>query len=73
MGEGYDYSILHIFLPLHVMKVVFFVHCKQPFEKTSFSLGLFRIVGRAAFTGNHQWILSSNYSKYAHPPEVYIT
>ncbi|KAL6205217.1 hypothetical protein ACLB2K_022479 [Fragaria x ananassa] len=28
------------------------------------------IVGRAAFTGNHQWILSSNYSKYAHPPEV---
>ncbi|KAM5584946.1 transcription factor LHW [Rosa sericea] len=28
------------------------------------------IVGRAAFTGHHQWILSSNYSKYAHPPEV---
>ncbi|KAF3439470.1 hypothetical protein FNV43_RR17748 [Rhamnella rubrinervis] len=28
------------------------------------------IVGRAAFTGNHQWILSNNYSKDAHPPEV---
>ncbi|XP_050368671.1 transcription factor LHW isoform X2 [Argentina anserina] len=28
------------------------------------------IVGRAAFTGNHQWILSRNYSIYAHPPEV---
>ncbi|CAL9000308.1 unnamed protein product [Prunus brigantina] len=28
------------------------------------------IVGRAAFTGNHQWILSSNYTKDAHPPEV---
>ncbi|KAM0996978.1 hypothetical protein ACFX2C_006917 [Malus domestica] len=28
------------------------------------------IVGRAAFTGNHQWILSGNYTKDAHPPEV---
>ncbi|EXB38407.1 hypothetical protein L484_022306 [Morus notabilis] len=28
------------------------------------------MVGRAAFTGNHQWILSNNYTKFAHPPEV---
>ncbi|CAK9327927.1 unnamed protein product [Citrullus colocynthis] len=28
------------------------------------------IVGRAAFTGNHQWILSSNYTRDAYPPEV---
>ncbi|XP_062087129.1 transcription factor LHW-like isoform X2 [Humulus lupulus] len=28
------------------------------------------IVGRAAFTGNHQWILSNSYDKYVHPPEV---
>lgn len=28
------------------------------------------IVGRAAFTGNHQWILSNNYTGDAHPPEV---
>ncbi|KAH7541816.1 transcription factor LHW [Ziziphus jujuba] len=28
------------------------------------------MVGRAAFTGHHQWILSNNYSKDAHPPEV---
>ncbi|XP_048427212.1 transcription factor LHW [Pyrus x bretschneideri] len=28
------------------------------------------MVGRAAFTGNHQWILSGNYTKDAHPPEV---
>ncbi|KAM6595775.1 hypothetical protein CsatA_006299 [Cannabis sativa] len=28
------------------------------------------IVGRAAFTGNHQWILSNGYDKYVHPPEV---
>ncbi|XP_038878937.1 transcription factor LHW-like [Benincasa hispida] len=28
------------------------------------------IVGRAAFTGNHQWILSSNYTGDAYPPEV---
>ncbi|KAM1807325.1 hypothetical protein ACFX11_030358 [Malus domestica] len=28
------------------------------------------IVGRAAFTGNHQWIVSGNYRKDAHPPEV---
>lgn len=28
------------------------------------------IVGRAAFTGNHQWILSSNYNRDAYPPEV---
>ncbi|KAL0389940.1 UNVERIFIED_CONTAM: Transcription factor LHW [Sesamum calycinum] len=29
-----------------------------------------RLVGRVAFTGNHQWILSENYYKEAHPPEV---
>ncbi|KAJ6750466.1 hypothetical protein OIU85_001043 [Salix viminalis] len=28
------------------------------------------IVGRAAFTGNHEWILANNCSKDAHPPEV---
>ncbi|KAA8544351.1 hypothetical protein F0562_022381 [Nyssa sinensis] len=28
------------------------------------------IVGRAAFTGNHQWILSENYIRELHPPEV---
>ncbi|XP_011088969.1 transcription factor LHW isoform X1 [Sesamum indicum] len=28
------------------------------------------LVGRVAFTGNHQWILSENYCKEAHPPEV---
>ena len=30
-----------------------------------------RLVGRAAFTGNHEWILASNYIGDAHPPEVY--
>ncbi|KAL2511021.1 Transcription factor LHW [Abeliophyllum distichum] len=28
------------------------------------------LVGRAAFTGNHQWILSENFTKEPHPPEV---
>ncbi|XP_065865967.1 transcription factor LHW isoform X2 [Euphorbia lathyris] len=28
------------------------------------------IVGRAAFTGNHEWILAKNYIGDAHPPEV---
>lgn len=28
------------------------------------------MVGRAAFTGNHQWILSNSYTKCGHPPEV---
>ncbi|OMO50997.1 hypothetical protein COLO4_37849 [Corchorus olitorius] len=28
------------------------------------------LVGRAAFTGNHQWILANNYIKDTHPPEV---
>ncbi|KAK8336374.1 hypothetical protein V6Z12_A09G116300 [Gossypium hirsutum] len=28
------------------------------------------LVGRAAFTGNHQWILANNYVADAHPPEV---
>ncbi|KAK4408401.1 Transcription factor LHW [Sesamum angolense] len=28
------------------------------------------LVGRVAFTGNHQWILSENYYKEAYPPEV---
>ncbi|XP_051113641.1 transcription factor LHW-like isoform X2 [Andrographis paniculata] len=29
-----------------------------------------RLVGRVAFTGSHQWILSENYNQEAHPPEV---
>ncbi|XP_073149966.1 transcription factor LHW-like [Henckelia pumila] len=28
------------------------------------------LVGRVAFTGNHQWILSENFCGEAHPPEV---
>lgn len=32
----------------------------------------FRLVGRAAFTGNYNWIHSQNCAKEAHPPEVYI-
>ncbi|KAG8387426.1 hypothetical protein BUALT_Bualt02G0020200 [Buddleja alternifolia] len=28
------------------------------------------LVGRVAFTGNHQWVLSQNYYRDAHPPEV---
>ncbi|KAH6827036.1 transcription factor-like protein [Perilla frutescens var. hirtella] len=28
------------------------------------------LVGRVAFTGNHQWILSENYCGDTHPPEV---
>ncbi|KAL3518631.1 hypothetical protein ACH5RR_021220 [Cinchona calisaya] len=28
------------------------------------------LVGRAAFTGSHQWILLENYRRDAHPPEV---
>ncbi|KAI3461248.1 hypothetical protein Pfo_017911 [Paulownia fortunei] len=28
------------------------------------------LVGRVAFTGNYQWILSENYYSEAHPPEV---
>ncbi|GAV80524.1 bHLH-MYC_N domain-containing protein [Cephalotus follicularis] len=28
------------------------------------------IIGRVAFTGNHQWILANNYVKDGHPPEV---
>ncbi|KAG4986726.1 hypothetical protein JHK82_034348 [Glycine max] len=29
------------------------------------------IVGRAAFTGSHQWILLNNFTKDAYPPQVY--
>ncbi|KDP23204.1 hypothetical protein JCGZ_00320 [Jatropha curcas] len=29
------------------------------------------IVGRAAFTGNHEWILANNYNGDVHPPEVF--
>ncbi|KAI6685362.1 hypothetical protein NL676_031275 [Syzygium grande] len=28
------------------------------------------IIGRAAFTGDHEWIVSMSYSGHAHPPEV---
>lgn len=47
-----------LFLKLSLISIIFFCN-------------YFRIVGRAAFTGNHQWILSNNYSGDAHPPEVY--
>ncbi|XP_057749182.1 transcription factor LHW-like [Arachis stenosperma] len=29
------------------------------------------IIGRAAFTGNYQWILLNNFTRNAYPPEVY--
>ncbi|KAK7371196.1 hypothetical protein VNO78_36764 [Psophocarpus tetragonolobus] len=29
------------------------------------------IIGRAAFTGSHQWILLNNFTKDAYPPQVY--
>ncbi|XP_028808308.1 transcription factor LHW [Neltuma alba] len=29
------------------------------------------IIGRAAFTGNHQWIVLNNFPRAAYPPEVY--
>ncbi|KAK7312684.1 hypothetical protein VNO77_36743 [Canavalia gladiata] len=29
------------------------------------------IIGRAGFTGNHQWILLNNFTRDAYPPEVY--
>ncbi|KAI3419037.1 BHLH domain-containing protein [Psidium guajava] len=28
------------------------------------------IIGRAAFTGDHEWIVSTSYGGHAHPPEV---
>ncbi|XP_030520834.2 transcription factor LHW-like [Rhodamnia argentea] len=28
------------------------------------------IIGRVAFTGDHEWIVSTSYSGHAHPPEV---
>ncbi|KAF8039612.1 hypothetical protein BT93_B1973 [Corymbia citriodora subsp. variegata] len=28
------------------------------------------IIGRAAFTGDHEWVVSTSYSGHAHPPEV---
>lgn len=31
---------------------------------------LTRMVGRATFTGNYQWILMNNFSRDAYPPEV---
>ncbi|KAK3230791.1 hypothetical protein Dsin_002672 [Dipteronia sinensis] len=31
--------------------------------------GKSRIVGLAAFTRNHQWILANNHIRDAHPPE----
>lgn len=46
------------------------------FSGSTFSFLMFcflftSLVGRAAFTGNHQWILSENYRREEHPPEVY--
>ncbi|KAK7261166.1 hypothetical protein RIF29_27471 [Crotalaria pallida] len=29
------------------------------------------VIGRAAFTGNHQWILLDNFTRDAYPPEVF--
>ncbi|KAF7823183.1 transcription factor LHW-like [Senna tora] len=29
------------------------------------------IIGRAAFTGNHQWIILNNFTRNRYPPEVY--
>lgn len=36
-----------------------------------FFLLLLSIIGRAAFTGSHQWILLNKFTKDAYPPEVW--
>jgi hypothetical protein len=64
VGEGYDFSY-----SICCHSLCAFLETKP--NRHHFFCNYFRIVGRAAFTGNHQWILSNNYSGDAHPPEVY--
>ncbi|KAE8674904.1 Transcription factor-related, putative isoform 2 [Hibiscus syriacus] len=43
---------------------------KKMMTKNRFNIVGQGLVGRAAFTGNHQWILADNYITDAQPPEV---
>lgn len=64
VGEGYDFLAFILFYLL--LQVLFL---KLSVWGTVFII-FFRIVGRAAFTGHHQWILSKNYNRDAHLSEV---
>lgn len=63
VGEGYE------FLPSPNYSALFGCHFLASLIGVFF-FTVFRMVGRAAFTGNHQWILSNSYTKCVHPPEV---
>ncbi|XP_021720561.1 transcription factor LHW-like isoform X1 [Chenopodium quinoa] len=54
VGEGYALLVIFAFLGLIIHTTV--DKCK--------------LVGRAAFTGSHQWIVSGMYNEIAHPAEV---
>jgi hypothetical protein len=64
VGEGY------VFLPFHVPYILVSHYDCLLCTIESLICYFSRIVGRVAFTGNHEWILANNYSKDAHPPEV---
>jgi len=68
-GEGlvlliFTYSLFIIILILSAFLVI-------PIWLKCCFLMLTRIVGRAAFTGNYQWILLNNFTRDAYPPEVW--
>lgn len=67
LGEGYA-TFSHSYFQSHIFKGDFVVN--QIYEAIFFPFSS-RMVGRAAFTGNHQWILANSHIRDAHPPEVF--
>lgn len=72
VGEGYGFCIFQLCCSSCIQTFFFSSSLLGSYYQVHkpYFLVLFRIVGRAAFTGNHQWILSNNYSRDVHPPEV---
>lgn len=67
VGQGFTSLHFPICRLIYYIKASFLVLCNSV---RHFLLFFFRLVGRAAFTGKHQWILANSYMTDSQPAEV---
>lgn len=70
-GQGLVFSLFAFSLFIEIQDLNFNAFHIIAISLECCSLLLCRILGRAAFTGNHQWILLNNFIKDVYPREVW--
>jgi hypothetical protein len=70
-GQGSVLSFICLYHRLFRFRILILnAFCVIAISLVCFSFLFCRILGRATFTGNHQWIVLNNFVKDAYPPEV---